>query len=275
MADPLSIGLVATALAGYHAYTRMNPTTDSVQPDPQSTVPSERYATLKNKQVFIRKDGATVFQGMETTGERMLEGKRPIDQAPQNYKDSQEFMKYLLKNPKSMERMKKQFKVKETVGFTDDMYQRAYRKWLQKKAHATGATMDQNLKAVLAENLRSQNEIMSGRQGHIYTMENEIKPILYRKNTNSGRFSPYTNPIDDSVFMVPQRGMTFAFPPVTRMGVSKHYHLKANSDSGGYYDPTRAAPARSAKVGNTFSPPEGVRNKALRTSSRQFLGTML
>jgi hypothetical protein len=275
MADPLSIVLVGTAVAGYHAYTRMNPTTQDVKPDPQSNIPAEQYATQKNKKVFVRRDGTTVFQGMETTGERMLEGQRPIDQAPANWKDSAEFMKFIKKQPKLIEQMKKEYKVKETVELTDDMYQRAYNKWLRKKAHAPGATFDQNLKGVLAENIRSQNEIMSGRQGHIYTMDNELKPILYRKNTNRGRFSPYTNPIDDSAFMVPQRGMTFAFPPVTRMGVSKHYHLKANSDSGGYYDPTRAAPARSAKVANTFSPPDGVRTKQLRTSARQFLGTML
>jgi len=273
MADPLSIILVGTAVAGYHAYTRMNPTTQDIKPDPQSNIPAEQYATQKNKKVFIRRDGATVFQGMETTGERMLEGKRPIDKAPEKWSENAEFVKFIKKNPKLIQKMKKEFKVHESDEI--QMFQRAYAKWLQRKAHAPGATFDQNLKAVLAENVRSQNEIMSGKQGSMYTMENELKPVLYRKNTNRGRFSPYSNPIDDSAFMVPQRGMTFAFPPVTRMGVSKHYHLKANSDSGGYYDPTRAAPARSAKVANTFSPPDGVRTKQLRTSARQFLGTML
>lgn len=271
MADPLSIALLGTATAGYLAYTRMNPTTDSVSPDPKSLVPAERYATQSNKMVFFNNNGATVFQGMESTGARMLEGQRPIDSAPARWEDNPEFIKYIGKNT----HCKNTASVKSRGDPKSEALQKTYKTWLRKKGAATGATFDQNLMGVLAENIRSQNEILSGRQGHIYTTENEIKPILYRKNNNKGRFSPYTNAIDDSAFMVPQRGMAFAFPPVTRMGVSKHYNLKSNSDSGGYYNPTVAAPARTDKPGNTFSPVDGVTKKQLRTSPRQFLGTML
>ena len=153
--------------------------------------------------------------------------------------------------------------------------QQLYKRWLQKRTAAVAKTVDLNVAGTVAENVRSQNETMSGRTGHIYTMENEVKTLIYRKNNNRGRFSPYKNPVDDSAFMVPQRGMTYAFPPVTRMGVSKHYHLKANSDSGGYYDPTRTAPSRVDKPSNTYSPVDGVRTRALRTGTRQFLGSMI
>ena len=50
MADPFSILGVAAATAAFRAYTQQNPTTDSVDPQPGTDVPSEQYATQKNKQ---------------------------------------------------------------------------------------------------------------------------------------------------------------------------------------------------------------------------------
>lgn len=274
----MSLGVLATAAAGMLAYqsvlayNKQNPTTGTADPTAGTDVPSEQYATQKNKRFFVQRDGATVFEGMETSTQRMLEGQRLIDQQPDKWQDNPDFIRFINAN----EGFDDEWSIPESsINEQDSYMDKLYRKWLRKLAHDVGATVDMNLAAAMAENVRSQNEMMSGRTGHLYTMENEIKPLLFRKNTNRGRFSPYKNAIDDSAFMVPQRGMTFAFPPVTRMGVSKWYHLKANSDSGGYYDPTRTAPSRVDKPANTFSAPEGVRTKKLRTSTRQFLGSML
>lgn len=270
MADPLSQALFGIASAGFLAYQRMQPTTESVKPDPKSDIPSEQYATLKNKRWIIRRGGATTFEGMETSSKRMLEGERPADEAPELYLDNPEFIAWIRReSPRN--------KTIKAHAYDAEFVQALYLEWLRKKAAAVGKTLDVNLAAELAENIRSQNEMLSGKTGHIYNMENELKPIIYRKNTNKGRFSPYKNAIDDSTFMVPQRGMTFAFPPVTRMGVSKHYNLKANSDSGGYYDPSRAAPSRVDKPSNVYSPPEGagIKGRGLRVGTRQFLGSMM
>lgn len=274
MSQVVTAAAAALALKSYHSYLNMQPTTDSTDPQPGTPVLSQQYATQKNQRLFVRNDGATVFQGMETSGERMLEGERPIDNAPGYYLDNPQFMRYVARNHANLDKKRFSVDAKDAEAYNATL-SKLYQKWLQKQAQTVQKTIQQNLRASVAETVRAASDTLSGRQGYQYNLDNEIKPIIYRKNNNRGRFSPYANPLDDSAFMVPQRGMTFAFPPVTRSGVSAHYHMKANSDSGGYYDPTRAAPSRVEKPGNTYSPVDGVYTKRLRTSPRQFSGVML
>lgn len=236
--DPLALALGVGALAGYQLYLRQTPQVVAQREDrPEHQLLQQRHILLypTRREFDIDNDSSIV------SSKQMLASERDYKYMPQHYSQSDEFRRYLMSQQHTGRGVPSM-----NIGHSsaEEGLQQVYeRDFLQRYGHAILPTLDAHLLRNITTDANKLSKTMSHHSGPKYVLAQDRVPIHVNKMHGTARFMEKQNYFDDNPFVSSEVGVVDQ-PPVTSVGMSEKYALKANAAGAPYAQPRRAAPSR-------------------------------